>query len=538
MERRLIPFFLLFLTAFAVSASSDYKEAIARQVFDRLVLARGDFGLPAPNFEMVENDREVARFEGRTIYLGVRAYDLCATYGADSLNALAILLSHEVVHYYAGHTWEKEFSREFAGTELPKEVQDSWLEDEVQADLWGGLLAYTAGYDVRNVATRFFPDLYKTFQRDESLPGYQKLSDRVQLARRTGEKVQQLVHFFETANYLVGIGMYEDALAYYQVILEQGYRSRELYNNIGVYFAHAAILLFRKTEMPYGYPLELDAESRIGRGTRGGEDMTDRKRREQLLRESLQYFEKARSLDPGYTTALINQACVYTLLGASMREADADEADLNFIQAHAWAKKAEREAKGNRKALADIRVLRGLLSAMQDEKEEAREWWEKADSPLAKTNLQVLEKGSIDWAPVRLARSNEREMIEDQSLDLFMRQMPCDTLIGLAAEGQKVQWGVSVRKLGLEHSTVYLHAFSPARYAVLQVVKPGYSGQTLLGIRLGDSREKVLEVYKTPDLITQLTDGEFMYFPAREILFRIDAEGRVAGWCVFRKGQP
>lgn len=538
MQRRLIPFSLFFLAAFAALASGDYKEAIARQVFDRLVLARGDFGLPVPNFELVENGQEVARFQGRTIYLGVKAYDLCTTFGADSLNALAILLSHELVHYYAGHTWEDEFSRDFAGTELPQEVKDSWLEDEVQADLWGGLLAYTAGYDVRNVAPRFFPDLYTAFKRDESLPGYQKLSDRVQLARRTGEKVQQLVHFFETANYLVGIGMYEDALAYYQVILEQGYRSRELYNNIGAYYAQAAILLFRKTEMPYGFPLELDAESRIGRSTRGGEAMTDKDRREQLLQESLQYFEKARSLDPGYTVALINQACAYALLGASMREADADEADLNFIQALAFAKKAEREAKNNRKALADVRVLRGLLSVFQDEKEEAKGWWEKAESPLARTNLQILEKGSIDWAPVRLSRSNEREMIEDQSLDLFLRQMPCDTLIGLAAEGQKVQWGVSARKLGLEHSTVYMHAFSPTRYAVLQIVRQGYTGQTLLGIRLGDSRDKVLEVYKTPDLITQLTNGEFLYYPAREILFRIDEDGRVAGWCVFRKGQP
>lgn len=188
MQRRLIPFSLFFLAAFAALASGDYKEAIARQVFDRLVLARGDFGLPVPNFELVENGQEVARFQGRTIYLGVKAYDLCTTFGADSLNALAILLSHELVHYYAGHTWEDEFSRDFAGTELPQEVKDSWLEDEVQADLWGGLLAYTAGYDVRNVAPRFFPDLYTAFKRDESLPGYQKLSDRVQLARRTGEK--------------------------------------------------------------------------------------------------------------------------------------------------------------------------------------------------------------------------------------------------------------------------------------------------------------------------------------------------------------
>lgn len=519
---------------------AGYKEETARQVFEKLIQTRGDFGLPKPQFQFVNHEKEVARFQGQTIFLGVKAYDVCTTFGADSLNALAILLAHELVHYYAGHTWEEEFSREFAGTELPNEVKDSWLEDEVQADLWGGLLSYSAGYDVRAVAPKFFPTLYKAFGRDEDLAGYQKLADRVTLAEQTGKKVQTLLTYFETANYLVALGMFEDAQGYYELILKEGYRSRELYNNLGVYKVMAALQLFRKSELPYGIPVELDAESRIGHSTKGGSGATPMEERNQLLKEANQYFETARNLDPGYTPALVNQACVQALLGVSVARDDQDEAQMQYLQAQLLAKKAEREARKSKTAMANIQVLYGLLAAFQGDQEEARSKWEKANTSLARTNLEILDKGAFASTGERLPRSNEREMIEDLSLDIFLRtyESSLEDLESLQAAGQSFKWGRSRSKSKLEHSSVYLHLVSPTRYAVLQVTDTDYQGQTLLGIRMGDDREKVLETYKTPDSIVPLAHGEFLVYPAREILFRLDEDNRVVGWCVFRMVKP
>ena len=539
MKRRLL--FLSFLVSClsignTVPAMAAYKEVTSRQVFDRLIQARGDFGLPKPQFQFVNHDKEVARFQGQTIFLGVKAYDVCTSFGADSLNALAILLAHELVHYYAGHTWEEEFSREFAGTKLPDEVKDSWLEDEVQADLWGGLLAYSAGFDVRAVAPKFFPVLYKSFGREEDLEGYQKLADRVFLARETGEKVQTLLTYFETANYLVALGMFEDAQGYYELILKEGYRSRELYNNLGVYKVMAALQLFRKTEMPYGIPVELDVESRIGHSTKGGTPATPKEDREKLLKEANQYFETARELDPTYTIALINQACVAALLGVSSARDAQDEAELQYLQAQVLIKKAEREVRKNKTGMADIQVLYGLLAAFEGDQEEARSRWEKANTSLAKTNLEILEKGAFAVSGERLPKSNEREQIEDLSLDVFLRsyESALDRLESMEAAGKQFKWGKSRSKSNLAHSTIYLHLVSAMRYAVLHITDAGYPGQTLLGIRMGDNREKVLEIYKTPDSIVPLAQGEYLVYPAREILFRLDENQQVVGWCVFR----
>ena len=430
-----IAFLCLFLGFLAgLPASPPYKEETARKVFDQLVRTRGE--LPAPEFRFVDRPSEVASFQGRTVYLGVKAYDVCTSFGADSLNALAILLAHELVHFYAGHTWEDEFTRDFAGVELPGDVKDRWLADEVQADLWGGLLAYSAGYDVRTVAPEFFPALYRSFQRSDTLAGYQSLSERVVLARQTGEKVRHLIHLFETANYLVAIGLYEDALAYYQIILDEGYRGRELYNNIGVYHVQAALSYFRKSEMPYGLPVELDAESRIGFGTRGGGVQSPREQREQHLEEALRHFQLARKMDPGYTTALLNEACAHALLGVSVARDDADEADFQYTLALGLAKKAEREGSSDAVVRADARVLRGLLAVFQEDEEDARSWWEKADSPLARTNLEILEKGAFALDVVYLPRSNDREMIEKQSLDLYMRQLGSDAERTISLGGQ------------------------------------------------------------------------------------------------------
>jgi len=529
-------FFFAGISTAAPLVIPKYKLETSRRVFEQLILARGDFGLPKPQLELLSNPGELARFSGQTIFLGEKAYDICASFGADSLNALAALLSHELIHYYAGHTWEEEFSREFASAQLNQEVKDSWLKDEVQADLWGGLLAFSAGYYVQGVLPEFLPRLYQSYDLGEEIAGYPHLSERIALAKKSAEKLDILLRYFETANYLVAIGMYEDAFGYYQAILNEGYRGREIYNNIGVYHVMAALQLFRRSEMPYRLPLELDVTSRTKREASDTKSLEFDDEREHLLREGLRYFETARDMDPAYTTALVNMGCVYAMLGAMAWSPD--DADMHFSQAQLYAKKAEREAADRPKQLADARVLHGLLAALQKDTLEARRFWETAATPLASANLQVLEKGVFGVAAERLPKASEREMIEEFSLDLFLRKPQCDTLTGLDSAIGKIQWGKGRNKINLLHSRIYLHLVNPARYAVAHITDPDYQGQTLLGIRIGDEREKVLSAYKSPDGVVQIDSGEFLCYPAREIVFRLDAEQCVSGWCVFRAAKP
>ncbi|MCB0621538.1 MAG: hypothetical protein KDC43_25300, partial [Saprospiraceae bacterium] len=61
---------------------TPYKAAVAQEVFDRLVEARGDGGMLTPQLAFVNTEGELASFSGRTVYLGEKAYDVCVSFGA------------------------------------------------------------------------------------------------------------------------------------------------------------------------------------------------------------------------------------------------------------------------------------------------------------------------------------------------------------------------------------------------------------------------------------------------------------------------
>jgi len=85
----------------------------AKKVFDQLVQARGDFQMRPPKFIMSDAERQVAIARPRKaeITLELKAYEVCRSMGKDSLNALAVLLSHELIHYYEKHDWTNHFAR-------------------------------------------------------------------------------------------------------------------------------------------------------------------------------------------------------------------------------------------------------------------------------------------------------------------------------------------------------------------------------------------------------------------------------------------
>lgn len=523
-----LAFQLFSLLSIQGAGFAEYKKSTALQVFDQLIRTRGDYGRPRPELRFVEGDEELARIFGQTIFLGEKAYDVCVSMGADSLNALAFLLSHELIHYYQDHTWEEELSRNFASDQ----IKDNWLEDEVQADLMGGLLAYSSGYEVGKVISVFMPKLYDAYgKKDEDLSSYQPLVERVGLCHQTANKVNLLIRFFETANYLVALGLYEDAASYYLRIQQEGYRSREVSNNLGVFYTLSAMQLFRKTEMPYALPVELDAEARMN--TKGNTEIADKEaHRIALLDQAIAYFEEASRQDPAYTVAVLNAGCAYFLKGAALAKTQPELAEEQYLQAQLFAKKAGRGVEKAQKR--DALVLQGCIAAIQEENEDASAFWSKAEgmgSPLAKPNQEILEKGAYAVLVNRLSASSEKEKIEELSLDLYLRRPVFDTLVGIQIGQVQGQWGFDQ----MEGSHLFAHLVGPAHFAVMHITEAGYRGSTLLGISLGDTREKVQELYKDPDTVVALAQGAVLVYPAREILFRLDSDGRVKSWCVYRK---
>ena len=118
--------------------TSGYKKATAQKVFDALLSARGDYRMQKPTLVMNQKAGDGASFNSDKIQiiLDEKAYDICMSFGKDSLNALAALLSHELIHYYEKHNWKRHFAKENGDLETTRRLEnlEEGLKQETQCD--------------------------------------------------------------------------------------------------------------------------------------------------------------------------------------------------------------------------------------------------------------------------------------------------------------------------------------------------------------------------------------------------------------------
>jgi tetratricopeptide (TPR) repeat protein len=361
-----------------LGAATTYKYDVTNAVFQTLLRTRGDIHQVPPALVMNNGEQYIAWMNPTGVQIGLeeRAYDVCAALGADSLNALAVLLAHELTHYYEKHDWNRNFAHANQHTAAARHVHttDESVLQETQADYMGGFLAFSAGYNGYGLMPSLLTELYNAYGLPEAVPGYPALQERVELSRIAMEKLRDLQTVFSTARFLSQLENYEAAAQYYRFI-QQDYQSREVYNNTGVNLALEALSYFGETEMPYVMPFELDPNSRLN-ALKGV--LADRiKIREALLRQAIDQFDKTIALDPAYTAGYLNKASAYALMGA-------------WEDAQYWIGKGRRSADAG---YTDFLVLEGVAAALQADTASAHKLLTEAkskSSTLADINLAIL----------------------------------------------------------------------------------------------------------------------------------------------------
>lgn len=508
---------------------SNYKYRVAKQVFQDLVEASGNHHMIPPRFELSPVPKMIAAANGdqAIILLEEKAYDICTGFGKDSLNAIASLLGHELIHYYEKHNWEDHFIREHGGTMTAESIQEKKVGNkmllETQADQLGGLLAHTAGYKTLEVAPELLTKLYTGYGLPASSPTsqYPSLDERRAIAQTSMDRLKELIGVYDLAGYFLATNQFDWARAYYEYILTKGgFQSREIYNNLGVAAALSA-MEGRSVDKPsFVYPLQLDLSSRMG--SRGNEE----DRQIALLEEASRHFKSAYSLDPEYVTALINQGCVEAELG---RWDDADD----------LARKALRMAKkaGDKEAESDALILTGIIQATQNDKEGAKASFTSAGSlthnPLADLNLQVLNGQSLP-PPQLPGPVNSDETIDDFNLDKLFASFALERFVP-DHYIENIVGSFSYAAAREEASTVLVHVdFGKEIYGFVQVADPTYSGSTNEGIKIGDPVSKVMDLYGSPSRRVPAIQGEWVVFNDQQIIFRLDAKGKVFNWALFR----
>ena len=508
---------------------TNYKYRVAKQVFQDLVEATGNHNMIPPRFELSPVPKMIAAANGdqAVILLEEKAYDICAGFGKDSLNAIASLLGHELIHYYDKHNWEDHFIREHGGSMTASSIQEKKVGNkmllETQADQLGGLLAHTAGYKTLEVAPELLTKLYEGYGLPASSPTsqYPSLDERRAIAQTSMDRLKQLIGVYDLAGYFLATNQFDWARAYYEYILTKGgFQSREVYNNLGIAAALSAMEGRHADKPSFVYPLQLDLTSRMG--SRGNEE----DRQIALLEEASRHFQSAFDLDPEYVTGLINQGCVEAELG---RWDDADD----------LARKAVRMARkaGDKAAESNALILTGIIQATQNDKEGAKASFSSAGSltynPLADLNLQVLNGQTLPPPPLPGPVSND-ETIDDFNLDKLFATFSLERFVP-DYYIENIVGSFSYAGAREAASTVLVHVeFSKEIYGFVQVADLTYGGSTNEGIKIGDPVSKVLELYGTPSRRVQTIQGEWIVFNDQQIIFRIDEKGKVFNWALFR----
>jgi tetratricopeptide (TPR) repeat protein len=492
------------------------KYAIAKQVYDILVTARGELRMPTPEFKMTNGEQFVAWMDPENTVIGLeeKAFDACMMMGADSLNALAALLSHELTHYYEKHDWRRHFVQQNMALELSEKIstQDEGLEQETQADNLGGFLALGAGYNVYDISARLLPLIYKSYTLADSLGGYPSLAQRVAISHTAAEHLKGLQAVYETAQYLSLLEDFETAAAYYRFVL-QDYPGREIINNAGVNEALEALQLFSAKEMPYVLPLEPDPNSRLY--SLKGLEQDRIQKRTRLLKAAIQDFDKAIQLDPDYAPAFLNKACCFALLNA-------------FEDASYWLSKYSALAGAN---AGSALVLKGIIAALQQDTEKAKSVLEEArqqGNGLAEFNLRVINQEAS--VPPEKKGSAELEKINDIYLDDYLETLELDKQVKPTAT---TNCGVKEFK----KSKMLVHCtddISP-KYTVIQVCGKGCDSSTQKGIKVGSRAEAVEQTYGKPIHQVAWKGGYAWTYPHLNLLFEFDNAGNLTVWGCYRQ---
>jgi len=306
------------------------EEQQIKTVFDQLTVAYGS-AKSAPDliFKKMSIPAKYMSEGKPKIIIDQNLFSICRTFGKDSLNALAIVLSHELAHYYSDHTFCSDYAYAYLKPENPKAskvARDSGLnakiEKETEADFKGFFYSAAAGFQPFDLQHQLIETLYKSYKLTDLQPGYPSKQKRKELAKGAETKANELFAYFqEGLNAMKGKKYDAAILAFDKANSFIPYR--ENFNNLGVAKTLKALALKVITNEEFHqpnrflYPLELENKSRLAKETtRTLDDQPDDM--EKLLKGAQKNFQEAIRLDSNFTKAYINLACVLDLLDDPM----------------------------------------------------------------------------------------------------------------------------------------------------------------------------------------------------------------------------
>ena len=373
--------------------------------------------------------------------------------------------------------------------------------------------------------------VYSTFDIPDEAPGYLPLAVRKQIIEHSAAEVRRMIPVFDAGHVLLLLERYGEAGRCFDFVART-FASREILNNAAVARVLQALQLFEEGELPFAYPIELDATTRLRSGEKASglwntESFT--KRRVELLEEAREILETARRRDRNYAPALVNLACVADVL---------DERDEALLLAERAVALAERN--NDVASLSNALVIRGIARFRSGPSEEANalkdlERAAAAGSPLAAANLDIVARGrragSIPKTAI-LQHWNGLEEIGGYSRLSFDAVVTDPDAVAAVEKVSRDQPAIDIY---VRREDSWSSLVIETRYSTVTVVatEEGYEGRTLRGIALGSSVDELLDAYGHPDRTVLDRNGVYSVYDDEGILFLTGEGQQLRRWMVY-----
>lgn len=303
------------------------EEPQIRKVFNQIVLAYGS-SKTAPELVVTKQKQDrpaFYKFDKKPIVtIDTYLFTICRSFGKDSLNALSVVIGHELAHYYNEHSFCTDFAfairnkNEVFSKKVKLIDKNQKIIYETQADDKGLFYAAIAGYEPFEVQPKLLDTIYTQYQLKDT-DGYPTKVQRKEIAKNALLKSKRLYETFTLGLKYIQEKNYDKAIEAFNTV-NNDFPSRENYNNLGVARTLKALdlkepnAIEKPTPERFLYPIEIENKSRLNKEiTRSLDDSSEEI--EQLLKEAQNDFQEAIRLDPNFTKGYINLACVLDLLG-------------------------------------------------------------------------------------------------------------------------------------------------------------------------------------------------------------------------------